>query len=168
MRPSRVLRSILALPFVVTAVIPTLLIGLLDSSIFAWHLPFPANLVLLLLAALLILAGVSLMISTIALFAQGGQGTLAPWDPTERLVIQGPYRHVRNPMISGVFFILLGDSLLFLSVPVFVWFMLFLVANLFYIPRVEEAGLEEQFGEAYRDYKRNVPAWIPRIRAWEK
>ena len=48
------------------------------------------------------------MVATIRLFVTVGKGTLAPWNPTQKLVVQGVYRHVRNPMISGVMFILAG------------------------------------------------------------
>jgi protein-S-isoprenylcysteine O-methyltransferase Ste14 len=51
------------------------------------------------------------MAATIRLFLTIGKGTLAPWKPTQRVVVEGVYRHVRNPMISGVCFILLGDPM---------------------------------------------------------
>ena len=66
---------------------------------------------------------------TISLFARVGQGTLAPWDPTQRLVVLGPYRHVRNPMISGVLAILLGEAALLGSPPLLVWFGAFFAVN---------------------------------------
>ena len=75
----------------------------------------------------------------------------------------GPYRHVRNPMISGVLFILLAEALFFGSLPILAWFTVFLVVNSTYIPLVEEPGLEKRFGEEYIRYKQHVPRWIPRL-----
>jgi protein-S-isoprenylcysteine O-methyltransferase Ste14 len=95
-----------------------------------------------------------------------GKGTLAPWDPTSRLVVRGPYRHVRNPMISGVLGILLGEAVLLGSVPLLVWFGLVLALNAVYMPLVEEPGLRSRFGEDYETYKANVPRWVPRLRPW--
>jgi len=106
------------------------------------------------------------MVATIRLFATVGKGTLAPWEPPQRLVIQGVYRHVRNPMISGVLFVLLGESLLSASVPLFRWFLLFAVINATYIPLLEEPMLANGFGEEYLTYKRNVPRWVPRLTPW--
>jgi protein-S-isoprenylcysteine O-methyltransferase Ste14 len=47
------------------------------------------------------------------------------------------------------------------------WFLTFCFVNVIYIPVVEERGLEERFGDDYLLYKKNVPRWIPRARAWE-
>lgn len=107
------------------------------------------------------------MTLTISIFATIGEGTLAPWDPPKRLVVRGVYRHVRNPMISGVLFVLLGEAILFGSMPVFVWFGVFALINAIYIPFVEERALENRFGDDYRLYKQNVPRWIPRLEAWD-
>ncbi len=111
--------------------------------------------------------GLSLMAATIRLFAQVGQGTLAPWEPPQRLVVRGVYRHVRNPMISGVLFVLLGESVLTASVPLLQWFLIFAVINAIYIPLLEEPMLVNRFGEDYLTYKRNVPRWIPRWKPWD-
>jgi protein-S-isoprenylcysteine O-methyltransferase Ste14 len=81
-------------------------------------------------------------------------------------VIQGVYRHVRNPMISGVFFVILGEAILTVSLPLFGWFLIFVAVNAVYIPLVEEPGLVKRFGDDYLTYKKNVPRWIPRLRAW--
>ncbi len=67
------------------------------------------------------------MVATIRLFVTVGKGTLAPWEPTQRLVVQGIYRHVRNPMISGVILVLLGESVLTASLPLFWWFLVVVV-----------------------------------------
>jgi protein-S-isoprenylcysteine O-methyltransferase Ste14 len=82
-------------------------------------------------------------------------------------VVRGVYRHVRNPMIAGVFFILLGESLLAASLPLFIWFVVFVIGNAIYIPVAEEPGLVKRFGDDYLAYQRNVPRWIPRVRPWE-
>ena len=106
------------------------------------------------------------MYRTIRLFATRGEGTLAPWDPPRKLVVEGPYRHVRNPMISGVWFLLAGEALILGSVGIAIWLAAFAAANMVYMPLVEEPGLERRFGDDYRAYKRAVPAWIPRVTPW--
>lgn len=126
--------------------------------------PPPLNLMLLLAALALIGAGLGLFIATNRLFISIGQGTLAPWDETQRLVVRGIYRHVRNPMISGVFAVLLGEALLAGSPALLIWCAIFAAINLIYIPLVEEPRLEARFGEAYRQYKRDVPRWLPKLR----
>jgi protein-S-isoprenylcysteine O-methyltransferase Ste14 len=110
--------------------------------------------------------GLVLMVATIRLFVTVGKGTLAPWNPTQRLVIKGVYRHVRNPMISGVFCILLGEAVTAASWPLLCWFVIFVLCNAIYIPLAEEPGLVKRFGADYLTYKQNVPRWIPRIKAW--
>ena len=111
--------------------------------------------------------GIAILVHTIRLLALRGQGTLAPWDPTRKLVVHSVYRHVRNPMISGVLAILLGEALLLGSLAVLGWFTLFLVVNLVYMPLVEERALERRFGTEYTRYRENVPAWIPGLRPWD-
>ena len=118
------------------------------------------------LGGVFIVVGLVLVVATIRLFATVGKGTLAPWNPTQKLVVQGVYRHVRNPMISGVLSVLLGEAICFASLPLACWFLLFLVINAIYIPLAEEPGLVKRFGEDYEEYRRNVPRWIPLLKAW--
>ena len=116
--------------------------------------------------AALIATGLALMHRTISLFARAGEGTLAPWDPTRRLVVRGPYGYVRNPMITGVLCILLGETALFGSIGILVWAVLFVAINAVWFPLVEEPGLRQRFGEEYETYRRQVPRWIPRRTPW--
>jgi protein-S-isoprenylcysteine O-methyltransferase Ste14 len=80
--------------------------------------------------------------------------------------VRGPYRYVRNPMISGVLFVLLGEAALAGSLPLLLWFGLVFAINAVYLPLVEEPGLSRRFGDDYATYKANVPRWVPRIRPW--
>ena len=111
------------------------------------------------------LIGAALFVGTVYLFATAGRGTLAPWDPPARLVVRGPYRFVRNPMITGVLLILVAEALFFRSMPVGVWAAVFFVINAIYLPLFEEPGLERRFGDDYRQYKRDVPRLLPRLRS---
>lgn len=155
----RHLLAIGLLPLMVTVVVPGLLVWRGAADVAAWPL--------VLSGAVLIVLGLALVAWTAALFARVGGGTLAPWDPTSRLVVMGPYRHVRNPMISGVLSILLGEAALFASLALLLWFAAVLAANAVYFPLVEEPGLRRRFGAAYDDYRANVPRWLPRFRPWE-
>ena len=161
------LRAILLLPFMAAVVIPGVLLGLTGPDTLGLWPSAPATRVgLPVLGGVLLCLGLVLMVATIRLFVTVGKGTLAPWNPTQRLVVQGVYRHVRNPMISGVFFVLLGEAVLAASLPLLVWFMLFVLGNAIYIPLAEEPGLMKRFGADYLAYQQNVPRWIPRLRPW--
>jgi len=161
------IRAILLLPVTVTVVIPGILTYLTDSLNIGWALGLPWSLAPILAGLMLTGLGLILVVLTNVLFVRIGRGTLAPWDPTQKLIVQGVYRHVRNPMISGVLCILLGEALVLDSVAILCWFVVFLVLNLVYTPLVEERDLERRFGVAYHEYKRHVPRWIPRLRPWE-
>lgn len=161
----RHLLSILVLPFTVTVIVPLWLLRNDVSRDVAPQGPWVRLLVLGAGAAALLI-GLTLFISTLTHFARTGRGTLAPWDPPRVLVVQGVYCYVRNPMISGVLFILLAEALLTGSRRIFLWFILFLTINLVYIPLLEEPGLVARFGERYRLYKKNVPRWLPRVKPW--
>jgi len=154
----RVLRHLLAiclLPGVVAGVIPALLVDELASG------------PLVVLGGVVVALGLVLIAQTVALFATVGDGTLAPWDPTSRLVVRGPYRRVRNPMISGVLCVLLGEALMFGSIAVLVWFAFVFALNAVYFPLVEEPDLRERFGADYEAYRAAVPRWLPRLRPWQ-
>lgn len=114
------------------------------------------------------LAGVGLLLfgSSLRRFAAEGRGTLAPWDPPRQLVVRGPYRFVRNPMISGVVFVLFGEAAFLASIPHAVWALSFVAINLIYIPILEEPQLVARFGDSYREYCRHVPRLVPRLRPW--
>ena len=82
-----------------------------------------------LLGLALIAAGFALWLWTVRLFDRVGEGTLAPWDPPRRLVVEGPYRHVRNPMITAVLAVLAGEAALFGSPPLLIWLAAFFAIN---------------------------------------
>lgn len=153
--------SIFALPFTVIIIVPALLAGLFPFVIF-WSFQFYAAIPLLIVGVALTGIDLILLYSTVSLFIKKGEGTIAPWNPTRKLIVTGFYLYVRNPMHIGVFLILIGESIIIGSLPVVLWTLLFIVGNLIYIPAVEEPKLEERFGDEYLTYKRNVPRWIPR------
>jgi protein-S-isoprenylcysteine O-methyltransferase Ste14 len=146
------------LPFTVAVVVPVIVLWRNGADPGTWALAL-AGLVLIAL-------GLALVAWTVTLFARIGRGTLAPWDPTSRLVVAGPYRHVRNPMISGVLAVLLGEAAVFASMPLLLWFATVFLVNAVYFPLVEEPGLRRRFGDEYEAYRANVPRWIPRRRPW--
>ena len=107
--------------------------------------------------------GVVLLGTCIWEFARRGRGTLAPVDPPRELVVQGPYRYVRNPMYLSVTAIVLGELLLSGSRPLLVyWAIWFAAANLFVIG-YEEPTLRRRFGPAYERYRGTVGRWLPRL-----
>lgn len=117
--------------------------------------------------SLFICFGLLLMILTIQLFYRIGKGTLAPWDPTRKLVTSSLYRYVRNPMIQGVLFVLIGEAMFFASSNIGIEALLFFVINTVYFILFEEPGLVRRFGDEYIEYKKHVPRWIPRTKPWK-
>jgi protein-S-isoprenylcysteine O-methyltransferase Ste14 len=162
----RTVRAIVLLPGTMTILVPALLLCVARGPEIGFDLAWPLAALVVATGVALLGLGAGLMYRTISLFAAVGRGTLAPWDPTRRLVVLGPYRHVRNPMISGVMSILLGEGVLLGSPQILGWFATFVALNAIFIPLVEEPDLARRFGAEYREYKRNVPRWVPRLRPW--
>ncbi len=104
------LRAVL-LPCVGTVVIPGVILWLTGpDTLGLWQSAPAMGLGLPVLGRALVCLGLVLMVATIRLFVTVGKGAPAPWNPPPRLVVRGVYRHVRNPMISGVLFVVLGEA----------------------------------------------------------
>ncbi|MDD5312865.1 MAG: isoprenylcysteine carboxylmethyltransferase family protein [Dehalococcoidia bacterium] len=155
------------LPVTVLLVVPVSLLLPTNGFRLGWGMGLPWDAVFVIVGAILMGGGLYLMSYTIHLFINIGKGTLAPWSPTKKLVVIGPYKYVRNPMISGVLMTLLGEAAVVGSPLIFVWFICFFLINFIYLMFSEEPGLAERFGEEYLLYKKNVPRWIPRLKPWQ-
>lgn len=87
------------------------------------------------------------------------------WNKNARLdalFVDGPFRYVRNPLYLGNLFMALGVGVL--AAPcglgiIFFGNLLFILALI----RYESAGLREQYGPAWENYERAVPALFPRL-----
>jgi protein-S-isoprenylcysteine O-methyltransferase Ste14 len=156
--------AVVALPATMTIVVP-LWIGRRYGVEAEWPRS-PVDFALATAGIVMVAVGLTLFVTTLRLFFSYGRGTLAPWDPPRRLVIRGPYRYVRNPMIAGVIFTLVGVALALRSVPHGLWAATFVLMNALYIPLMEEPLLERRFGAEYARYRRHVPRFMPRLRPW--
>jgi protein-S-isoprenylcysteine O-methyltransferase Ste14 len=159
-------RAIVLLPGMAAVVVPAIVLLVGEAPKIGWGLGGPAAALPVLIGSALIGVGLAFWVWTVRLFMRIGKGTLAPWDPTRRLVTEGPYSRVRNPMITAVLAVLIGEAVLFGSVALLMWGALFLGVNWVYFVLSEEPGLERRFGDEYRSYRRNVPRWIPRRTPW--
>jgi protein-S-isoprenylcysteine O-methyltransferase Ste14 len=95
-------------------------------------------------------------------FAVVGRGTPAPIDPPKELVVEGPYRYVRNPMYVGVLLALVGEALYFGSRALIWWALAVCVWVNLFVLLYEEPTLRRKFGAAYDEYCARVPRWLPR------
>lgn len=157
------LKAILILPFNVLVTVPIIILYFSDFKIIRFSQP-----IALVVMFLLIGCGLWLMIATMRLFAAVRQGSPAPWNPIKKLIMTGPYAYVRNPMLSGVFLFLGGESLLFQSWGLFYYLLVFIGINAVYFPLKEEKELVKRYGMEYKIYKANVPRFIPRLMPWKK
>lgn len=151
--------AFLIFPFNVMGVIPGAIVWF-DAKIFvlSWFS--------LIIGGVLIGVGVVVIYKTVSLFTSYGNGTPAPYDPPTKFVIHGLYRYVRNPMMIGVFSVLIGEAIFFKSYLIFGWGLFFMIANLIYVPLWEETELADRFGDSYLEYTKHVPRWFPMKSPW--
>ena len=149
---------LLLAPGVVAGVVPWLLTDW-DSS------DPPAALVAL--GALLIAAGVAVLLHAFARFVVEGVGTPAPVAPTEHLVVGGLYRHVRNPMYVAVATTIVGQALVLGRPALLLYVLAFMATVAGFVRFYEEPVLSERYGDEYEAYRRAVPGWRPRLHPWE-
>jgi protein-S-isoprenylcysteine O-methyltransferase Ste14 len=119
-----------------------------------------------LVGAALVVAGFAAIIHCFARFV-AARGTPAPIAPTQRLVVDGLYRYVRNPMYVGVVTAATGQALWFGSLEVLAYGAVVWLTVAAFVRVYEEPTLRAQYGAQYDAYTREVPAWIPRLRPWQ-
>src|SRR5262249_52775281 len=106
--------------------------------------------------------GVGLYLWCAGAFTFIGKGTPAPIDAPKALVVQGPYRWVRNPMYVAVLLVILGQAIALRSSLLVGYALLFWLVVHTFVVLVEEPLLRDQFGSSYDAYLQRVPRWIPR------
>ena len=119
------------------------------------------------LAVVAVLSGLAVLIGAFVRFVREGSGTPAPVAPTDRLVIGGMFRFVRNPMYLAVVTILLGQSALFASTTLLIYTLVVWAAMAAFVRWYEEPVLATRYGPQYEDYRRNVRAWWPKLTPWD-
>ncbi|MFO7637215.1 MAG: isoprenylcysteine carboxylmethyltransferase family protein [Clostridia bacterium] len=153
--------SILALPGMAMVVVPLVILFAENSESGGTGLRNAFTHAALLMGSLLILGGSCLTVITIWMHIAQGKGTLAPWSPSRILLKNGPYRIMRNPMITGVVLVLYGQAMAFWSLGLVVWASVFFLVNHLYFIILEEKALSQRFGEEYGEYKKDVSRWMP-------
>ncbi|GAA4117945.1 isoprenylcysteine carboxylmethyltransferase family protein [Aminobacter aganoensis] len=160
-KPSAVLGSavfFLAAPGIVAGLVPWMLTAGYGLAV--------ANAALVVLGVMLVAAGLGVLLHAFARFAMEGSGTPAPIAPTERLVIGGAYRHVRNPMYVAMLAIILGQALIFAHGPLVAYAAVIGAAMAAFVRFYEEPVLAHRYGGRYEAYRSNVPGWLPRLTPW--
>jgi protein-S-isoprenylcysteine O-methyltransferase Ste14 len=152
----------LAAPCVVAGVVPWLITG--------WQLSATGSaldIVRIVVGSLLVIAGVVVVVRNFVRFVAEGRGTPAPIAPPDQLVVGGDYRYVRNPMYVAVIAAVLGQALIFGSFGLLIYAATIWLATATFVRAYEEPTLRERFGASYEAYRRNVRAWLPRLRPWQ-
>jgi protein-S-isoprenylcysteine O-methyltransferase Ste14 len=146
--------------------VPGAVAGLIPWLLTGWHMHGAPPSVRILGGAL-VTAGAAFLIHAFARFVFEGVGTPAPVAPTERLVVGGVYRHVRNPMYLAVGAMIVGQALLLGRWGLLAYAALFFAIVATFVATYEEPTLERQFGADYEAYRRAVPGWLPRLHPWD-
>lgn len=146
------------------AIAPGVVVGLIPWWLSGWAVRARWPLPIVLLGAAMTAVGLLVLVTAFARFVVEGLGTPAPVAPTERLVVGGLYRYVRNPMYVAVVTAIVGQALV-LGQPILLGYAaLVWLAVAAFVHWYEEPTLTETFGDEYRAYRAAVPGWIPRLR----
>ncbi len=95
------------------------------------------------------------------LLSRHGRGAYVEFDPPKQFVAVGPFRWVRNPIAGSLVGVIAGEALLCSSTGILLLFLLSLPLAHAQVVLLEEPLLTKRFGDAYRDYLRRVPRWLP-------
>jgi protein-S-isoprenylcysteine O-methyltransferase Ste14 len=114
----------------------------------------------------LVLGGSGVLVHAFVRFVVEGAGTPAPVAPTDRLVVGGLYRHVRNPMYVAVVAVILGQALVLGQLVLVLYAVAGGAVMAGFVRWYEEPVLARRFGRDYEAYRQAVPAWRPRLRPW--
>jgi protein-S-isoprenylcysteine O-methyltransferase Ste14 len=149
---------------------PGVVAGLVPWLISGWQVPGPRSplaIVRITTGAVLLVVAVVVLVRAFARFVAEGGGTPAPVAPTERLVVGGDYRFVRNPMYLAVVTAVLGQAMIFASLALLTYALTVGAIMAAFVRWYEEPRLLERYGDQYQRYRKAVRAWVPRLRPWQ-
>jgi protein-S-isoprenylcysteine O-methyltransferase Ste14 len=149
---------------------PGVVAGLVPWLITRWQIPAPMSpfaIIQMTTGGVLLIVAVVLLVRAFARFVVEGGGTPAPVAPTERLVLGGEYRFVRNPMYLAVVMAVLGQAMIFGSLALLGYALAVWAMTAAFVRWYEEPLLLERYGDQYRRYCEAVRAWVPRLRPWQ-
>ncbi len=119
------------------------------------------------LGAAILAVTVLVLIRNFVRFVIEGRGTPSPALQTERLVVGGDYRFVRNPMYLGVIGAILGQAMIFGSFALLLYALAVWATMATFVSWYEEPLLQNRYGDEYERYRQGVPAWVPRLHPWQ-
>jgi len=148
--------------------IPYGLTGYSNDSIPFFNFPLIENTIFrYILVFIFLLTGLLFMIwSNAALFMIGKGGPadgfgIAVSPRTEKLVIKGPYRYSRNPMVLGAFLFYFSIAIYKDSTGLLVILILCIPITILYLKLTEEKRLFHDFGNEFLEYRKKVPMIFP-------
>ncbi len=97
------------------------------------------------------------------IMVRDGGGTPLPLDQTNKLVVTGPYRLVRNPMVIAGIGQGVAVAVMFQSIPLLIYSLLGALIWQLVVRPIEERDMVKRFGKPYLIYRQQVSCWIPRI-----
>lgn len=147
------------------ALAPGVVAGVVPWALTGWQ-PHSAPAIVRVAGAAITVAGAAAVVGEFVRFVREGRGTPAPVAPTERLVVGGLYRYVRNPMYLGVAATIVGQALLLARPVLALYAAAFAAVVATFVRLYEEPALLRRFGAEYEAYRHAVPAWRPRLRPW--
>jgi protein-S-isoprenylcysteine O-methyltransferase Ste14 len=150
-------------------VAPGLVAGLVPWLISDWDVRWPVSafgVAVMALGGALLAAAVAVLIRNFVRFVVEGRGTPSPILQTERLVVGGDYRFVRNPMYLAVTAAILGQAMIFGSLDLLLYALVVWATMMTFVRWYEEPVLLKRYGDEYQRYRQAVRAWLPRRHAW--
>ncbi len=114
------------------------------------------------IGAVLVAAGLVVIVDAFVRFVREGRGTPAPVAAPRLLVMRGPYRWVRNPMYVAVLAIVVGQALVFGNSGLLAYGAVVALAFHAFVVAYEEPTLRRRFGGEYDAYAARVARWLPR------
>ncbi len=150
-------------------VIPALIYSI--SRFFFWEISSTPIIQFVIAGLVLIWGFIFVTWSNISLLIKGKGGPtegfgVAVSPKTKHLVIKGPYRFTRNPMVFGMLSVYYSFVLYLNSLTGLVFVFIVTIIAVIYLKTSEEKRLERDFGEEYLHYKRNVSMIVPLPNSW--
>jgi protein-S-isoprenylcysteine O-methyltransferase Ste14 len=151
-------------------VAPGVVAGLVPWLISDWDVRWQVSafgVAVMALGGALLAVALVVLIRNFVRFVVEGRGTPSPILQTERLVVGGDYRYVRNPMYLAVISAILGQAMIFGSLALVLYALVVWAVMATFVRWYEEPLLQNRYGEEYGRYRRVVRAWVPRLNPWQ-